>query len=84
MEATSVQTISSKYGPIAVSVIVAATFGLVLYLLLTKSAANADSDLMKILMGGLSAKFSDIVSFWTGSSSGSKAKDDIISSQSKS
>jgi hypothetical protein len=75
------QSISSKYGPIVVSVIVALTFGLVMYVLLTKAVPAADSDLMKILTGGLSAKFSDIVSFWTGSSSGSKAKDEVISNQ---
>ena len=72
------QSLNSKVGPIVVSVIVAITFGVVLYVLLTKSVPGSDSDLMKILTGGLSAKFSDIVSFWTGSSSGSKAKDDII------
>lgn len=37
-----------------------------------------DSDLLKIVTGALSAKFGDVVNFWIGSSSGSKAKDDII------
>ncbi|SRR5216683_7147778 len=76
---SEMQSINGKYAPIVVSIIVTVTFGVVLYLLLTKTVANADSDLMKILTGGLSAKFSDIVSFWTGSSAGSKAKDEIIS-----
>ncbi len=74
---------STKWGPIVVSVLVAIIFGLVLFLLLTKAAPNADSDLMKILIGGLSAKFGDVVSFWLGSSAGSKAKDDAVANQSK-
>lgn len=74
------QLLSTKWGPIVVSVLVALIFGLVMFLLLTKSVPNADSDLMKILAGGLSAKFGDMVSFWLGSSAGSKAKDDIVAS----
>ncbi len=75
--------LSTRYGPIVVSVIVTITFGLVLFLLMTKAVANADSDLMKILTGALSAKFGDTVNFWIGSSSGSKAKDEMVANAQK-
>lgn len=77
------QQISTKYGPIVVSVIVALIFGMVTYVLFTKAIPNADSDLSKIMCGVLSAKFGDVVAFWLGSSSGSKAKDETISQQNK-
>lgn len=75
--------LSTKWGPIIVSVMVAAIFGFVMWLLLTKAVPNADSDLMKILTGALSAKFGDVVNFWIGSSSGSKAKDDLAAQSRK-
>lgn len=77
------QNLSAKYAPIAVSVIVSVNFGLVVYVLLTRAVPNADSDLIKIMIGVLSAKFGDVVNFWIGSSSGSKAKDEIVASQNK-
>ena len=70
---------STKWGPVAISLLVVITFGIVLFLLLTRVIANADSSLMTMVIGGLAAKFHDVVSFWLGSSAGSKAKDDIVS-----
>ena len=70
-----------KYGAILVTTVVAVTFGIVLCLLLSKSIP--DSDPVKILIGTLAAKFGDSVNFWVGSSSGSKAKDEIVAGQAK-
>ena len=40
---------------------------------------NPDSDIFKMLMGGLvTVGFSNVISFYFGSSSGSKAKDDTL------
>lgn len=39
---------------------------------------SAMSDILKIMTGTLGAKFSDVVQYHFGSSSGSKSKDDIL------
>lgn len=68
--------LSTRLGPIVVSVIVAVMFGIVLNIILTKAGGVPDTQLITLMCGVLAAKFGDVVNYWVGSSSGSKAKDE--------
>lgn len=69
--------LSTRIGPITVSIIVSVTFGIVLYVVLTH-VGIPESQMVILMIGILSAKFGDVVNYWIGSSSGSKAKDETI------
>lgn len=65
-----------------VSMIVIVGFFLVVALLLVKpvTVAGDIGEILKVLLGLLGGKFSDVVQFHIGSSSGSKEKDDMVRS----
>lgn len=70
-----------RNGSVIISTIVAAGFVIVLWLLLSRPLAIAEStlDILKIMLGALGANFTTVVSYWLGSSSGSRDKDATIS-----
>ena len=67
----------AEYGPITVSILVIIGFlscvGAVVF-----GVAVEDSELMFILIGALAAAFQNVVSYWIGSSRGSKEKTDLL------
>lgn len=71
---------SGKVGPVIVSTLVISGFIIVLVLLIVKPIAidATIADILKILVGSLSAKFGDVVQFHIGSSAGSRDKDSVL------
>jgi len=69
-------TISTKWGPIIISALVVVIFGLVFSFVALKFVD--DSSGIKDLLIGLFAQVQAVISYWLGSSAGSKAKDAII------
>lgn len=63
-------------GPVIVSALVIIIFGLVFSMVALKFVDNSDG--IKDLLIGLFAQVQAVISYWLGSSAGSKAKDSII------
>lgn len=74
-------TVSAKWGPIAVSVLVLVIFAIVFASVALKYFDNTDS--IKDLLVGMFAQVQAVISYWLGSSAGSKAKDQVIADQAK-
>lgn len=72
----------SNIGPSLIAVLVIVGFvSAVIVLLFKPVQVSGDvGDILKMLLGALSAKFCDVVSYHIGSSAGSKAKDATIQS----
>ena len=68
------------WGAPLVSVIVLATFGIVITVALTRTMAPNAEPVMNVLMGTLGAMATSVVSYWVGSSAGSARKDEHIAS----
>lgn len=68
--------ISSKWGPILVSVLVFVIFVVVLVVISLK--VLPDSGSISTLIIGLYGEVRGVISYWLGSSASSKAKDEII------
>jgi hypothetical protein len=66
------------YGAAAVSVIVILAFASTVWAAFTQVIRPESAQLLNTLLGGLSAMAMGVVSYWTGSSSGSNAKDAYI------
>lgn len=66
---------------IAVCVIV--LFGGAIYALVTKEVPDKNANALLVLLGALTTQVSNIVSYFFGSSSGDKAKNDTIAAQSQ-
>lgn len=62
------------WGASAVSLVVLATFGAVLYLVLTRAIPEGQGDTVSIMLGALTTMASAVVAYWVGSSAGSAAK----------
>lgn len=72
---------SIAWGAPAISIIVIVGFFVLLTLLLTRSLPTSDPNIVQVLnlaVGSLLAAFSTVVSYWIGSSQGSRNKDDTI------
>lgn len=69
-------SVSTKWGPIVVSALVIAIFGMVFSFVALRILDNSDG--IKDLLVGLFAQVQAVISYWLGSSAGSKAKDKII------
>jgi hypothetical protein len=66
-------------GPVLVSAIVVLGFFIVLILwLVSKASEIPPSEGLSIMLGAMSAGFTTVVSYWVGSSAGSKSKDATI------
>jgi hypothetical protein len=68
------------YGSIAVSALIASGFILALVI----SYLSQDQTNTSLLVGAIIANFSTAVSYWLGSSAGSRSKDDVIAEKEKS
>lgn len=68
---------SIAWGAPVVSLVVLATFGIVLYRVLTAAPAQADPN-AAMMLGALTTMASAVVGYWVGSSAGSKAKDEAL------
>lgn len=66
------------WGAPAVSLVVLATFGAVLALVLTKSIPTGQETTVSLMLGALTTMATAVVSYWVGSSAGSKAKDELL------
>lgn len=66
------------WGAPIVSIIVLATFGVVMWSALTRSLPEGSETMLNILLGTLAAMATSTVSYWVGSSAGSAAKNDLL------
>lgn len=66
------------WGPVVVSSLVLAGFGLVVVLALFRPIPPGSEALLNILLGNLAAMAMGVVGFWVGSSAGSARKDEFI------
>lgn len=62
------------------AMIILATFT-VIYVLIFNETPPGNSDLLKILLGALIAKFGDVVSYFYGSSAGSAKKTELMNNK---
>lgn len=70
---------STRWGPIVVTILVIVMFGLAMSMIAFRLVPDASS--IHDILIALLAQVQAVVSFWLGSSSGSKAKDSIIANQ---
>lgn len=68
------------WGAPVVSLVVLLTFGLVLFLVLTKSIPPGQETTVSLMLGALQTMAVSVVAYWVGSTAGSRAKDDLIRS----
>lgn len=66
------------WGAPVVSVIVLATFGLVMGMVLTKSIPPGQETTVNLMLGTLQTMATAVVFYWVGSSAGSAAKDKLL------
>ena len=68
------------WGAPVVSTVVLLTFGLMLGMILSHTLPTGSEALANVMLGTLAAMATSVTSYWLGSSSGSKAKDETIAS----
>ena len=66
------------WGAPVVSLVVVATFGVMLYVLLSGHVADGNSPAAQLLLGTLVTAFGGVVQYWTGSSAGSADKTKLL------
>jgi len=66
------------WGAPVVSVIVLATFGFVLWLVLTAKVPSGQENLIYIMLGALTTMASAVVGYWVGSTAGSAQKNEML------
>ncbi|HSK38888.1 MAG TPA: hypothetical protein VK943_03890 [Arenibaculum sp.] len=66
------------WGAPAVSMVVMVTFGIVLWLTLTKQVPAGQEATVSLMLGALTTMATAVVSYWVGSSAGSAAKNDML------
>ena len=69
---------SVQWAAPVVSVVVLASFGLALYLVLTKALPAGSESTANLILGSLAAMATSVVAFWVGSSAGSQRKDAML------
>lgn len=67
-----------QWAPAIVSVVVLATFALVMWAALTRQLPPGSETILNVLMGMLGAGFTAVLNFWLGSSSDSHRKTDLL------
>lgn len=70
-----------SWGAPVVSMVVLASFGVVMSLALTRSIPAGSETILNMLLGTLAAMATSVVSYWVGSSAGSARKDDRLARQ---
>jgi hypothetical protein len=71
----------AAWGAPAVSLVVLATFGVVMGLALTRAFPAGSETILNMLLGTLAAMATSVVSYWVGSSAGSARKDARLAQQ---
>lgn len=66
------------YAPGIVSGVVLMTFGIVMFLAITRSLPAGSETILNMLLGTLAAMATSVVSYWVGSSAGSEKKTDLL------
>ncbi len=66
------------WAPVAVSVVVLLTFGIVMWAALTRVLPAGSETILNMLLGTLAAMATSVVSYWVGSSSGSDRKTELL------
>jgi hypothetical protein len=69
------------YGAPVISIIVLITFGVVMWVALTKVMPGGSETILNMLLGTLAAMSTSVVSYWVGSSAGSARKDEHLARQ---
>lgn len=67
-----------QWAPAVVSLVVLATFGLVMWAALSRGLPPGSETILNMLLGTLAAMATAVVSYWVGSSAGSAAKTDML------
>lgn len=67
-----------RWGAVLVSVMVVAFFGGILTIWIFVSVRPENQSILNVLVGALAAAFIQVISYWVGSSSGSKGKDALL------
>lgn len=70
---------TARFAPVIIAVMVVVSFFIVIIVLLTRPITLDDhtTSILTVLIGALGNEFAHVVQFFTGSSSGSKDKDDM-------
>jgi hypothetical protein len=66
------------WAPVVVSVVVLGTFGVVMFLALTRSLPDGSETILNMMLGTLAAMATSTVSYWVGSSAGSAQKTELL------
>jgi len=66
------------WAPPIVSIVVLATFGLVMWAALTRALPAGSETILNMLLGTLAAMATSVVGYWVGSSAGSERKTDLL------
>jgi hypothetical protein len=66
------------WAPPIVSIVVLATFGLVMWAALTRALPPGSETILNMLLGTLAAMATSVVGYWVGSSAGSERKTDLL------
>lgn len=67
-----------QWAPVLVSILVLATFGIVMWCALTRSLPAGSETILNMLLGTLAAMATSVVGYWVGSSAGSAQKTDLL------
>ncbi len=67
-----------QWAPVLVSLLVLATFGVVMAAALTSALPSGSETILNMLLGTLAAMATSVVSYWVGSSAGSAQKTDLL------
>lgn len=67
-----------QWAPVVVSVLVLATFGVVMWAALTRTLPAGSETILNMLLGTLAAMATSTVGYWVGSSAGSAQKTDLL------
>ncbi len=69
---------NTQWAPAVVSLVVLATFGVVMWAALTRSLPAGSETILNVLLGMLGTGFAAVVNFWLGSSSDSHRKTEML------
>lgn len=66
------------WAPVVISAAVLVTFGVVMYVSLTRAMPAGSETVLNMLLGTLAAMATSVVSYWVGSSRGSERKTELL------
>ncbi len=69
---------AAQWGPVVVSVVILAVFGVLVWSALTTTTASGAGPVMQVLLGMLGTGFAGVIHYWMGSSAGSDKKTELL------